>query len=179
VITLDYSSLVPAGQKVATLTLGVGADDFQFPAWGQPFTALINGVTNAALTAALNGLNQTGPYEQFLSVGIDPAALQANHVLTLSINEGGNGGDGWAVDFLTVGVTTVPAGLGSLQASIASAGSSNVFHIAMPTNIIGAVLETTTNITPPVTWSPMFTNAGELTTNVPFLYRQQFFRLRR
>lgn len=179
VITLDYSSLVPAGQKVATLTLGIGADDFQFPNWGQPFTAMINGVTNAALTAALNGLNQTGPYEQFLTVGIDPALLQANKVLTLSIDEGGNGGDGWAVDFLTVGVTTVPADLGSLHVGLTPVGSSNVFNITMPTNINGAVLETTTNITSTVVWTPIFTNSGELTTNFPLLYRQQFFRLRK
>ena len=26
--------------------------------------------------------------------------------MTLSIDEGGDGGDGWAVDFLTIGVTT-------------------------------------------------------------------------
>jgi MprA protease rhombosortase-interaction domain-containing protein len=26
----------------------------------------------------------------------------------LAIDQGGNGGDGWAVDFLTVGVTTTP-----------------------------------------------------------------------
>jgi hypothetical protein len=179
VITLDYSSLVPSGQKVATLTLGIGADDFQFPAWGQPFTAVVNGVTNAALTSALNGLNQTGPYEQFITLGIDPATLPANHVLTLSIDEGGNGGDGWAVDFLTVGVTTAPGDLGSLQASLGSNGGGKVFNITMPTNIDGAVLETTTNITPPVLWSPVFTNSGELTTNFPLLYRQQFFRLRR
>lgn len=179
VITLDYSSLVPAGQAVATLTLGIGADDFQFPNWGQPFTVMINGATNAALTSAINGLNQTGPYEQFLSIGIDPAVLQANHILTLSIDEGGNGGDGWAVDFLTVGVTTAQAGLGSLQSSIASGGTSNVFHITMPTNIVGAVLETTTNIGPITQWTPILTNAGELTTNVPFIYKQQFFRLRK
>jgi hypothetical protein len=27
-------------------------------------------------------------------------------VLTLSIDQGGDGGDGWALDYLTVGVTT-------------------------------------------------------------------------
>src|SRR5262249_5686411 len=31
VITMDYSSLVPAGQTVQTLTLGIASDDFQFP----------------------------------------------------------------------------------------------------------------------------------------------------
>jgi hypothetical protein len=108
VITLDYSSLIPAGQSVATLTLGLGADDFQFPTWGNPFTASINGIVNAAITTQLNALNQTGPYERFFSVGIDPSTLLASKVLTLSINEGGNGGDGWALDFLTVGVTTSP-----------------------------------------------------------------------
>jgi hypothetical protein len=32
--------------------------------------------------------------------------LDPSNVLTLAIDEGGNGGDGWAVDFLTVGVGT-------------------------------------------------------------------------
>ena len=108
-ITLDYGSLLPVGSTIQTLTLGVAADDFQFTAFGQPFTASVNGVTNTALTNALNGLNQTGPYVQFLTVGIAPAQLSSSNVLTLSINEGGDGGDGWAVDFLTVGVTSTPA----------------------------------------------------------------------
>ena len=108
VITLDYSSLVPAGYQVSSFTLGIAADDFQFPSIGNPFTASINGTVNTALTTALNSLNQSGPLTQFLTVGIDPATLAANNVLTLSINEGGDGGDGWAVDFLTSGVTTTP-----------------------------------------------------------------------
>ena len=54
-------------------------------------------------------LNQTGPFEQFLSIGIDPATLDPSNILTLSINETGNGGDGWALDFLTIGVTSTPA----------------------------------------------------------------------
>ena len=108
VITLDYGALLPAGSTLQTLTLGIAADDFQFKAFGQPFTATINGVTDTPLTNALNALDQTGPYVQFLTVGLDPALLSSSHVLTLSINEGGDGGDGWAVDFLTVGVTSTP-----------------------------------------------------------------------
>lgn len=107
VITLDYSSLVPAGQAVDSLTLGIGADDFQFPAFGQPFVAKLNGQDAPVLTATLNSVDQGGPVVQFFSIGISPAVLAANHVLTLSIDEGGDGGDGWAVDFLTVGVKTV------------------------------------------------------------------------
>ena len=179
VITLDYSSLVPAGQKIATLTLGIGADDFQYPNWGQPFTAMINGATNTVLSAAINGLNQTGPYEQFLSIGIDPAVLQANHILTLSVDEGGNGGDGWAIDFLTIGVTTTQGDLGALHGGIGSDVSGKVFSLTMPPDATGAVLETTTNLTAPVQWTPIYTNSGELSTNFPFLYRQQFFRLRK
>ena len=106
VITLDYGSLLPGGQAIRTLTLGIGADDFQYRTFGQPFTAAINGVTDVALTNALNALNQTGPYEQFFTIGIDPAILKPSNVLTLRINEGGDGGDGWAIDFLTVGVTS-------------------------------------------------------------------------
>jgi len=106
VLTLDYSSLIAAGQKLSTLTLGIAADDFQFPAFGQPFTAMVNGSVDAALTAQLNAFNQSGPLVQFFTIGINPAVDPGNHILTLSINEGGDGGDGWAVDFLTIGVTT-------------------------------------------------------------------------
>jgi hypothetical protein len=106
VITMDYSGLVPAGQSVATLTLGIASDDFQFPAIGQPFTAKINGVVDTAITNTLNSVNEGGPVEQFFTVGIGTAGLLSSHVLTLSIDEGGDGGDGWAVDFLTIGVTT-------------------------------------------------------------------------
>ena len=108
-ITLDYSSLVPAGTQIDTFTLGIGADDFQFPVWGQPFLAYINGTVDAALENTLNGLVQTGPVVQFFSIGVDPASLNADNVLTLTIDEGGDGGDGWAVDFLTVGVQTSTA----------------------------------------------------------------------
>jgi hypothetical protein len=108
VITLDYSSLVPTGQTVDSLTLGIGADDFQFPAFGQPFVAKLNGQDAPALTSTLNSINQGGPVVQFLTIGVSPSVLLPSHVLTLSIDEGGDGGDGWAVDFLTVGVKTVP-----------------------------------------------------------------------
>ena len=39
-------------------------------------------------------------------IGIDPDDLLPSDVLTLSINQGGTGGDGWAIDFLTIGVTS-------------------------------------------------------------------------
>jgi len=116
ILTMDYSSAVPAGQSITSLTLGIAADDFQFPVFGQPFIASINGTPDAALTAELDSLNETGPVVHFFSIGIDPATLMSDNTLTLSIDEGGNGGDGWAVDFLTVGVTTTsapePASLG-------------------------------------------------------------------
>jgi hypothetical protein len=106
VITLDYSSLIPAGSQIDTFTLGIGADDFQFPVWRQPFSASINGTVNAALKSTLNSLVQTGPVVQFFSIGLDPASLDESNVLTLTIDNVGDGGDGWAVDFLTVGVQT-------------------------------------------------------------------------
>jgi hypothetical protein len=109
VITMDYSSLLSSGQTVASLTLGIAADDFQFPEFGNPFTAMINGVTNSALTSKLNMFDQTGPVVNFFTIGIAPAVLASNKILTLSINEGGDGGDGWAVDFLTIGVTATAA----------------------------------------------------------------------
>ena len=107
-ITLDYSGLVPLGQAVQTLTLGIAADDFQFPAIGQPFVATINGFDAPVLTATLNSVNQTGPVVQFFTIGISPTFLSSTHVLALSIDQVGDGSDGWAVDYLTVGVTTAP-----------------------------------------------------------------------
>lgn len=107
--SLNYGSLVPAGNVVQTLTLGFAADDFQAPAFGQPFVATVNGVTNTTLTNVLNNLNQTGPLTRFITIGIDPSVLADNNVLTFGINELGDGGDGWTVDFLTVGVTSAPA----------------------------------------------------------------------
>ncbi len=105
VFRLDYGPLVPAGQKVASLTLGIAADDFQFPTFQQPFTAIVNGTPNQAITNQLNGRDETGPQTYFFTAGIDPSSLTPDNVLTLSIDEGGDGGDGFAVDFLTVGVT--------------------------------------------------------------------------
>jgi len=105
---LDYSSLVGTDQTIDTFTLGIAADDFQFSLFGQPFTASINGVANSGLTAVLNGLTQTGPQVQFFTIGLDASTLDASHLLTLAIDQDGDGRDGWAIDFLTVGVTTVP-----------------------------------------------------------------------
>jgi hypothetical protein len=106
VMTMNFSSLIGSGQSLSTLTLGIAADDFQDSVFGQPFTASIDGTVDAALTAKLNSLNETGPVVHFFTIGLNPAVDTGSHILTLSINEGGDGGDGWAVDFLTVGVTT-------------------------------------------------------------------------
>ena len=109
VITMNYGSLIGAGQSIATLTLGIATDDFQDTVFGNPFTASINGVAYAPLSNALNALNETGPLEHFLTIGINLSLLNASNTLTLSIDEGGTGGDGFAVDFTTIGVTTVPS----------------------------------------------------------------------
>ena len=103
---LDYSSLIAPGSTLQTLTLGIAADDFQFGRYGQPFTASINGVVNTALSAKLNSLTLTDPADLFFTFGVDKSLLNGSNVLNLSIDEGGDGGDGYAVDFLTVGVTT-------------------------------------------------------------------------
>ena len=108
VLVLNYSSLVPGGQTVTSLTLGIAADDFQNPAFGNPFTAMINGAVDTALTNELNSLNESGPQVHFFTIGLDPLLDTPSHTVTLSIDEGGNGGDGYAVDFLTMGVTTSP-----------------------------------------------------------------------
>ena len=106
VLTMDYSSLVPAGQKIESLTLGVAADDFQQPRFHLPFVAKVNQVVNAALTDQLNAMDLGAPEVRFFSVGIDPAILAPSNVLELSIERAGQGSDGWAVDFTTIGVTT-------------------------------------------------------------------------
>jgi len=108
VLTMDYNSLVPAGQKIETLTLGVAADDFQQPRFKLPFVAKVNQVVNAALTNQLNAMDLGTPEVRFFSVGIDPAILAPSNVLELSIEREGPGSDGWAVDFTTIGVTAAP-----------------------------------------------------------------------
>jgi len=80
-------------------------------AFGQPFAATVNGPINTALTTQLESLNLSGPVTQFFTIGLNPAVDNPSHTLTLTINEGGDGGDGWAVDFLTVGVTTATTGV--------------------------------------------------------------------
>src|SRR5262249_40854385 len=71
-------------------------------------TATINGTAATALTTKLNTIDETGPVVHFFTIGIDPSLLSSTNILTLSIDEGGDGGDGYAVDFFTVGVTTQP-----------------------------------------------------------------------
>ncbi|MBL8217152.1 MAG: hypothetical protein JNK87_40905 [Bryobacterales bacterium] len=135
---LDYSSLVPPGRAPVTLTLGMALDDFQFPRWGRAFTAAVNGAPHAALTAHLNavGTDLTGPRVRFFTIGIDPAILRQDNILNISIN-GGGGSDGFAVDFLTIGVTTeatvctAPV-LSPTAASFLSAGGQGSVTIASP-----------------------------------------------
>jgi MYXO-CTERM domain-containing protein len=115
ILTLDYSGIVGAGESVTGLTLGIAADDFQNAVFGQAYSASINGTPYAPLTDALNAFDQTGPVVQYFTIGIPTLLLTPDHTLILSIDQGGDGGDGWAVDFLTVGVTTqvpAPAGAG-------------------------------------------------------------------
>lgn len=109
IFALDYSSLIPDGQSVQTLTLGIAADDFQAPKYGQLFTATINGTLSPGLSAKLNDLTLTDPSDLFFTFGVDPTLLTSDNILKLSIDEGGDGGDGYAVDFLTIGVTSAAA----------------------------------------------------------------------
>lgn len=132
-LALDYGSLVGAGRRVTGLTFGFQADDFQAPAFGNPYTVRVNGLVNAGLTSFVNNINQTGPQTQFFSYGIDTALLLGTNVLNVSIDQGGDGGDGWAIDFATVGVTTEaippqstvpePSSVALLGAGVAALGS--------------------------------------------------------
>lgn len=117
-VTVDYAFLIPLGDTVTSLTLGIAADDFQFPTFGNEFLAGVNAL-NPALSVALNSLDQTGPRVRFLTIGLDPAILRTDHTLTLLIAQGDTTtrgdpgpGDGWAIDFLTVGIETVPGPAG-------------------------------------------------------------------
>lgn len=108
VLIMDYSSLVEDHESITTLTLGIAADDFEFYLFGQPFVASINGVENQALSDVLNNFQLTNPQVRFFTIGVDVSLLNSNDELVLSIDQNGDGRDGWAVDFLTIGVTTVP-----------------------------------------------------------------------
>jgi uncharacterized protein (TIGR03382 family) len=131
-ITIDYSALVPDGQTVDSLTLGIAADDFQNTVFGNPFTALVNNQQNAVLSDTLNGLNQTAPLVQFLTIGI--GNIRADNTLTLTIRQASGGtparggdlpqGDGWAIDFLTIGITTIPT-----QGTVALAGLAGLVSL--------------------------------------------------
>lgn len=100
VISMDYTSLVPVGMSVTSLTLGIMADDFQNPSFNQPYVARINGQLAPALTALLNGIDQTGPVARYFAIGLDLSFVNAAHTLELSIDQGGDGGDGFAIDFV-------------------------------------------------------------------------------
>jgi len=130
VLTLNYSSLVGLGQTVTSLTLGVASDDFQFPAFGQPFLATLNGAAAPDLTTKLNSLNEGGPVMHFFTIGVNPALDTPSHTLTLTIDQGGDGGDGWAVDFLTVGVTTSGTAAAPEPGTVALMGAG-LFGLAM------------------------------------------------
>lgn len=110
VVALDYSSLVPAGFLVETLTLGIAPDDMQSASTGSVYSATINGVVDVALSDHLNTIDLTGPNVVFFTIGMHPSGLDPAHVLTLEIDQSrlGFDPDAWAVDFFTVGVTTAP-----------------------------------------------------------------------
>lgn len=116
IITIDYSAQIPEGHTITSFTLGIAADDFQFPIFGNPYTAVVNNAQVPALSAVFNNLNQTGPFVQFFTIGLDVNTLNPDHTLTLIVRQAAGGprgdilaqGDGWAIDFLTVGVETIP-----------------------------------------------------------------------
>jgi len=103
------AGLAPNVVTDATNSYGIAADDFQFPVFGQPFLVTLNGGSDPSLTTKLESLNESHPVVHFFTIGLDPALDNPSHTLTLSINEGGGGGDGFAVDFLTLGVETASA----------------------------------------------------------------------
>ena len=106
ILNLDYSPIAQGGP--IPRTLGLMLSDFQQPSFGQPYTASINGVIDLDLTILLNAVDQGGPATYFVSYGVSPGLLTPDNKIVLSIDQGGNGGDGWAIDFATIGITAVP-----------------------------------------------------------------------
>lgn len=129
-ITIDYGAQVPEGHTITSFTLGIAADDFQFQIFGNPYTAVINNAQVPALSDVLNAFDQTGPLVRFFTIGLDVNTLRPDHTLTLLIRQAAGGargdanvGDGWAIDFLTVGLETVPTpGVASLVGLAAVTG---------------------------------------------------------
>jgi len=62
--------------------------------------ATVEGLAPGQVTSATSVKKHGYPF--------DPGLLTPDHVLTLSIDQGLHAGDGWAVDYLSVGVTTKP-----------------------------------------------------------------------
>lgn len=126
-IVMDYSTLVPAGQQVSGLTLGMSVTGFISLNTGMTYTAQLNGQINVPLSRQLNSLQIGANVTQFFTIGIDPKVLNSNNQLTLQIDatdpQGWN--KGWAIDFLTISVTTVPipSAQGSAAAPQATAGA--------------------------------------------------------
>ncbi|HEY4416205.1 MAG TPA: NHL repeat-containing protein [Verrucomicrobiae bacterium] len=70
-----------------------------------------------------------------------------------------------------------PTSLGRLSATVAA----DALIITLPPGSSGSILETATNLSAPVTWTPIFTNTSTSPVSVPLLKSPasaQFFRLR-
>lgn len=105
---LDYSVALSPNEVVKSLTLGIASDDFQSRDFGGTFTAFINGQEVDFLSQLLDSLNNGGPSVKFFSIGVPQDILAENHELSIEIRKEGESRDGFAVDFFTVGVETVP-----------------------------------------------------------------------
>lgn len=121
--TLDYTAALQGGTAVDTLTIGVMLIDVQ-PSASAQYTLNVNGSASAFtnITGVVNGLDQAGQAGQFLSFGVPLDVLALNpsaNTLNFTIDQG-VGGDGFAVDFLTVGVTPVPEPAGLLLVGLAA-----------------------------------------------------------
>ena len=128
-MTLDYASLLVPGRTITTFTLGIAADDFQRPALGQPYSVTVNGSVHAGLSGFLNSINQTGPSTQFFTFGLDPKLLTGSS-LALTITQTGDGRDGWAVDYLTVGVETQPVVTATPEPATVALAASGLLGLA-------------------------------------------------
>jgi len=129
VISMDYSSQVPPGQAVSGLTLGMSITGFDAQETQQTYSVWINNQIDVPLSRYINSVELGAHATQFFAIGVDPQLLLPNNTLTLKIDSTGSQNPlAWAIDFLTIGVTTSPAPAAQPSSTTApvTPGTSNV-----------------------------------------------------
>ncbi|VVB56963.1 Uncharacterised protein [uncultured archaeon] len=106
VMKVDFRAQLAGFDKIggvlSSAALQIFVDDFQAKNWGSHFKATLNGVDAPFIADVLNGLDQSGPVEQMVTIKIpdEYIPLLKSGRLNLSITETTGKGDGYAVDAL-------------------------------------------------------------------------------